>query len=1133
MDSHISEPAKSQEEPEKEPNKDVAKPKTKPKEGPKNLALGPQKSQSNLTKKPRNLALGPNKTTWKPPKKLTNLALGPQRDYSTTPKKPRNLALGPDKTPWKPSKKLTNLALGPQDMHSKPLKKPKNLALDPNRESSTQAKNHTTIKKIEPKLNNDTKIKEISEITEAEIIENKKIDHEISMDHLLEKDLQKIVSDIEKAEELRAIYAEDIFIQKSDKEAVEKYYIEKMREEGIIITNDLYFENVHNREQSTVDHTNKTRENIADLNHEKVNLEKEKKVTEMDAKNMTLTKNIKRGNIVHESLGEIKEINDSHEEIKNQEKIERGMSKSDVIDNKSTTVKEQEIEHKYSSGQKTTQILKKEKRELLNQEQHKIIDEAEEKRQVETKEISKPEVSNEINKKKIIKEVKEKQIKTYNKREVVKRPTKKMTLNHKNIKQKVEIKEIKQESIQKELGFKEEWEKTLVKWIKNAKDEDLSCEKKVELIEFLRKYRNAREEHSRLHYLNLQHKKKEITEDKKQERNYLKEKIKEYDEVDEEMFKEFHAFRCFYDYNKKRWYDTVINSKKKRYPKLVAQKLQRLKDKKIKKRQDFQYQESQVLNGNKRLSQNFKEILRENLYKITMSFEEKSKINKIIQKKSLNDDDEKKLTSILIKLPTDEFKSLLGKKFESFLKKTEFKKEKNTKKSIRIIHYNKWLTNNIKDYIENLDNRIKFLFEPYKSFIKMSSLFGLSKTYLKDQRKSGHAKKIIAVDILDRMRISLKLKIEKWIKTYPYLSDLLLKAQRDIIAFIDDYENKLNPKPTSHYRMYINHPNFIRDYFKVIDTKEKAYWLGFLFADGYITIEHTYSGDYYRMGIELSEKDRILIEKFCKTIGLNSKYIKTRVRLHSYTNKKYQLCSIRWGDQDFANDLIKHGMEYEYDDEKGKRVKIMKLPDLLNHELMVAFILGFYDGDGSLGLIKGKKRDSIYPILKSSNKEFLLEIREFFDIKSDIKSKIEEKYDFKREKFTKSKMYRLYLGIDLFREMLKIYKYSLDRKRIPLERIEEYGISPVKHWLMRVLPKEKLRQILKVLSPYKIGENLGVRVETIYSLAKDVYGIEIPNSCEQYIRIQQLINNRGESSHYFKDFNYWLKYLEKLGKFKE
>lgn len=456
----------------------------------------------------------------------------------------------------------------------------------------------------------------------------------------------------------------------------------------------------------------------------------------------------------------------------------------------------------------------------------------------------------------------------------------------------------------------------------------------------------------------------------------------------------------------------------------------------------------------------------------------------------------------------------------------------NTEEGV-IEHYNRWLTDNIQDYIKNVDKPIRFLFESYVFFSKMSSLLGLSITYLKDQRKSKYAKKIIAADILERMRLSLKRYIEKTIKIYPYLSDLLLKAQRDIITLIDEYEIKLKPKPSSHYKMYDNHPNFVKDFFHVIDTKEKAYWLGFMFADGYIAIEHTTSGDYYRMGLELSEKDRILIERFCITTGLNLKYIQKRVRLHSYTNKKYHFCSIRWGDQDFAKDLINHGLGYEFDNRKGKRVKTMKLPKFLKYELLLAFILGFYDGDGSLGLKKGKRRDSIFPIIKSSKKDFLCEIKEYFNIASEIKYQIEDKYDFKQDKIFTSKMYRLYLSMDLFKKMLINYKYSLERKRIPLERIEQNSISPVKTWLIKALTKENLRQIFKFISPSKIGEILGVRVETIYSLAKNDYALKIPYSREDYIRIKQLINNNGESSQYYNDYNYWLNYLENLGKFEE
>jgi len=414
-----------------------------------------------------------------------------------------------------------------------------------------------------------------------EFIEQKSFNHDISMDHLLERDLKEIVKDIEKSEELRAIYAEDIMIPSSDKEAVEKYSMEKMREDGIIITNDFYFEN-------------------PDLNHEKLNPKKKDKDIEIDVNNMTLANTLdENGNKTHELIGKIKELNDNHEAIKNQEKIEQDMSRADVIDTKFTVIKEQEIEHKYSSGQKTSQILKKEVEILSKQEKHEINDEIETKRQVETKEISKLEVSNEINKKKTINESKEDQIKSSKKKEVSKKPTKKKALIHENIEQKIEIKKIKQEIIEKELGLKEEWEKALVTWIKETPEERVSSKRKEELIEVIKKYRDIRESYKHLHDLYLKAEKEGISEQEKKELEELKIRFDNRDEKEEEMFRELNIFRHFYDNNKERWYDSVINSKKERYSELLGEKLGKLKKDKFNEIQDLQDHNYQELSAEK------------------------------------------------------------------------------------------------------------------------------------------------------------------------------------------------------------------------------------------------------------------------------------------------------------------------------------------------------------------------------------------------------------------------------------------------------------------------------------------------------------------------------------------------------
>ena len=263
--------------------------------------------------------------------------------------------------------------------------------------------------------------------------------------------------------------------------------------------------------------------------------------------------------------------------------------------------------------------------------------------------------------------------------------------------------------------------------------------------------------------------------------------------------------------------------------------------------------------------------------------------------------------------------------------------EKNRRET-DIPHYNIWLTDKIRDYIRNIDNRIKFLFEPYESFNKMRSLFGLSKSYLSDQRVSKNSKKVIAQTILNSMSSNFKQYVLKWVDLHPELAELILKAQSDIINFIRNYEDLFNPKPSSHYQMLHYHPNFKSKYFSSIESVDQAYWLGYLYADGWITVEHKKSGDYFRMGFAQSVNENGVLDRFCDVIGLNKEYIKPVESICQYTSKTTQILKIRWGDQSFAQNLIDLGMTYEYNDEKEKRVKNPKLPNLQTRDLMLAFL---------------------------------------------------------------------------------------------------------------------------------------------------------------------------------------------------
>jgi len=98
-------------------------------------------------------------------------------------------------------------------------------------------------------------------------------------------------------------------------------------------------------------------------------------------------------------------------------------------------------------------------------------------------------------------------------------------------------------------------------------------------------------------------------------------------------------------------------------------------------------------------------------------------------------------------------------------------------------------------------------------------------------------------------------------------------SKSDKLINLINYYIKVNSPPNSNLKkVKLYHPDLIEDYFRVIDTKEKAYWLGFIYADGSIYKAYE-KDDFTRFGIKIARKDKILIYRFAQAIGFNKKYI--------------------------------------------------------------------------------------------------------------------------------------------------------------------------------------------------------------------------------------------------------------------
>lgn len=121
-------------------------------------------------------------------------------------------------------------------------------------------------------------------------------------------------------------------------------------------------------------------------------------------------------------------------------------------------------------------------------------------------------------------------------------------------------------------------------------------------------------------------------------------------------------------------------------------------------------------------------------------------------------------------------------------------------------------------------------------------------------------------------------------------------------------------------------------YFDSIDDEHKAYWLGFLAADGHV------SPDKNLIKFSLAKKDEIMVKLFADDIEFLGE---TYERVKNKNGKQYYECVITFHSPVMSGALVKAGL---HDWKSGDPRILHELrPSLVNH-----FVRGLFDGDGSL-----------------------------------------------------------------------------------------------------------------------------------------------------------------------------------------
>jgi hypothetical protein len=156
-----------------------------------------------------------------------------------------------------------------------------------------------------------------------------------------------------------------------------------------------------------------------------------------------------------------------------------------------------------------------------------------------------------------------------------------------------------------------------------------------------------------------------------------------------------------------------------------------------------------------------------------------------------------------------------------------------------------------------------------------------------------------------------------------------------------------------------------RDYFKVIDSDEKAYWLGFIAADGVVYI----GGRQHTVRIDLQPRDRHWIERFRDIIAPGMQITKHGDRSYSFGI----------GSQELVHDLIAIGITPR----KSLTLEWPQVPD----PFVMPFLCGYFDGDGCLHRRQGRRKE-LYQWSLLGTLPFLTVAREHIQKAADVELKL-------------------------------------------------------------------------------------------------------------------------------------------------
>lgn len=202
-------------------------------------------------------------------------------------------------------------------------------------------------------------------------------------------------------------------------------------------------------------------------------------------------------------------------------------------------------------------------------------------------------------------------------------------------------------------------------------------------------------------------------------------------------------------------------------------------------------------------------------------------------------------------------------------------------------------------------------------------------------------------------------------KSVKFLSDYFNVAKCTIIRRLKKLEVPIKTS-TILNRKY----NVDETYFENINTKQKAYLLGFICADGWV-VNSTRSGNPSALGLSLSKKDIEIVELLKHEISSEHP-----IKIKKDKNNGNEYATLYISSVKIAKDLIRMGVHPN----KSLDLNLKKVSEYVPDNFKKYLLLGYFDGDGCITSALGQNRKTVlWQLSVTGTKETGEYFKEFFD----------------------------------------------------------------------------------------------------------------------------------------------------------